>query len=201
MAGRDAQVAAVKGTLFAAAVEELDALLAEGLICRDELEVRLEPEDLEHIGEKPEPDAWYPVAIYARMRELADDKRARRRREDLVEQGRRAFEVLSGRGEYQEIASRIEDWGGRFGFFGITIWSSFYNFMRWEFEETGRPGIFEVIVSEARDLPETERYRIQGFIEAHTRFATGGPASVTSERTTPGQVVYNIIAERFRRSV
>jgi hypothetical protein len=199
MAGQDVQVPAVKGTLFAAAIEELDTLLEEGRVCRDELEVRLEAEDLEHVGSKPEPDAWYAIASYARLREIADDKRARRRREDLVEQGRRVFKVLSGRGEYQEIASRIEDWGGRFGFFGITIWSSFYNFMRWEFEETGRPGIFEVIVSEARELPESERYRIQGFIEAHTRFATGGPASVSSERTTPAQIVFNVIAERFRR--
>jgi hypothetical protein len=199
MAGQDVQVPAVKGTLFAAAIEELDTLLEAGRVCRDELEVRLEAEDLEHVGSKPEPDAWYAIASYARLREIADDKRARRRREDLVEQGRRAFKVLSGRGEYQEIASRIEDWGGRFGFFGITIWSSFYNFMRWEFEETGRPGIFEVIVSEARELPESERYRIQGFIEAHTRFATGGPASVSSERTTPAQIVFNVIAERFRR--
>jgi len=199
MAGHDVQVPAVKGALFAAAIEELETLLEEGRVCRDELEVRLEAQDLEHIGSKPEPDAWYPISSYARLREIADDKRARRRREDLVEQGRRAFDVLSGRGEYQEIASRIEDWGGRFGFFGITIWSSFYNFMRWEFEETGRPGIFEVIVSEARELPESERYRIQGFIEAHTRFATGGPASVSSERTTSAQIVFSVIAERFRR--
>ena len=199
MAGHDVQVPAVKGTLFAAAIEELEALLEEGRVCRDELEVRLEAEDLEHVGSKPEPDAWYAIASYARLRDVADDKRARRRREDLVEQGRRVFSVLSGRGEYQEIASRIEDWGGRFGFFGITIWSSFYNFMRWEFEETGRPGFFEVIVSEARELPESERYRIQGFIEAHTRFATGGPASVSSERTTSTQIVFSVVAERFRR--
>ena len=200
MADHGTREPAIRGTLFGGAIEEIDALLADGSVCRDELEVRLHSADLRYLGEKVELDAWFPLASYARLRELVDDKRGRRRREDLIEQGRRIFEGLSGRGEYQELASRIEDWGGKFGLFSITVWSAFYNFMRWELEETGRAGIFDIVVSEARELPESERFRIQGFIEEHTRFATSGPASVTSERPHPARIIYSIVADRFRRS-
>jgi hypothetical protein len=190
----------VQGRLLAGPVGEIERLLERGEAPREELHVRLQADDLAILETKVEPGRWYSIDSYRRISDWADDKVGRRRREDHVEQGRQCFERLSGSGEYQELASRIEDWGGKFGFFGITVWSSFYNFMRWELEESDRAGCFDITVSGTRPLPDTERFRLQGFIEAHTSFATSGPAHVSSERPTPGTVVFHIVAERFRRA-
>ena len=197
--GAEPREPAVRGILFQPVFAELETELEHGRIRRAALETRLERPELDILDTKLDPARWYPMASFERIASAIDDELARRRRQDWIEQGRLRFVVLSGHGEYQELASRIEDWGGRFGIFGITVWSSFYNFMRWKLEPGERPGLFDVNISGARDLPERERFRLQGFIEAHTSFATSGPAHVSSDRPTPGAVVVRVMAERFRR--
>ena len=50
MADQSSREPAIRGTLFSGAIEEIDSLLADGTVCRDELEVRLDPADLSYIG-------------------------------------------------------------------------------------------------------------------------------------------------------
>lgn len=196
--GRDTHTPSVRGWIFGPTLVELEQLVESGEARLDELSAALESADLALVGQKLEPDSWYPVASLGRIAAFLDRRCGRRRREDVIEQGRRRFAAVSGSGEYLELAPRVEDWGGRFGFFALTVWSSLYNFMRWRLEDASRPGVYVVHVREASALPEPERLRLQGFIEAHTAYATGGPAQVSAERPATSELHFHVIADRFR---
>jgi hypothetical protein len=50
-----------KGTAIASVVEDLNRLLQEGKISREELEARLEANDLEVLDQKIVPALWHPM--------------------------------------------------------------------------------------------------------------------------------------------
>jgi hypothetical protein len=55
-------VPSIKGTAFQSVVEHLRRLLEAGWLSPDDLELRLEAEDLRLLDEKVLPGLWYPLA-------------------------------------------------------------------------------------------------------------------------------------------
>ena len=84
----------VKGVLLRPAVDRIRACLASGRLSREQLEHRLEHEDLD-LFEKDEivNGLWHPAACYERLLDLIDELEGRRP-EALVAFGRSAAEGL-----------------------------------------------------------------------------------------------------------
>ena len=181
----------IKGTAFQSAPEDLLRLLASGRISRDELEVRLEAEDLAILETKINPSGWYPIASYTRIVELLAEREAPDDRDGYcAARGVRAAERLAGTGIYQQLAISAEKLGARVGKFAITLSQVFYNFGRWSYEVGNGRDAFTVEVREASAFPEVSRFATQGFIEwAATRMA-GRPMRVVSERPRPDLVIF-----------
>ena len=58
---------AIKGTLFAAVVEDLNQLLATGGIDAAKVEAQLEPEEITLLDSKTNAAGWYDIQTYHRM--------------------------------------------------------------------------------------------------------------------------------------
>ena len=77
----------------------------------------------------------------------------------------------------------------------MALWSSFYNFLKWELETGTRAGSYTFEISEARDLPERERFRLHGFAASCPEAVTGATIHVSGDRASPGRVILRLIAE------
>ena len=95
----------VKGTAIASVVEDLNRLLQEGKISREELEARLEADDPEVLEQKIVPALWYPMETYGRFVEILFDREGGRRTEYLVERGRRAAQRIRATGLYSQLSA------------------------------------------------------------------------------------------------
>lgn len=60
----------VKGTIFGAVAEEIQALRESGRISEDQLAAALESQDIAILETKTLPASWYPMATYARYLDL-----------------------------------------------------------------------------------------------------------------------------------
>ena len=60
----------IKGTAFESAVVDLCALVESGRLTREELEVRLTPDEIGYLEGKISPGFWYPMKSYMRLLEL-----------------------------------------------------------------------------------------------------------------------------------
>lgn len=188
---KSVEAPAIKGTAFLSAHADVNRLVEEGRLSRDDLELRLAADDLRILDEKVAPAAWYPIACYERLVELlADLEGAGSRETYLVGRGTRAAERLSAAGIYQQLDASIESWGPRVGRIIITLSSLMYSFTRWSFATGDRPGHFEIRVEDAADFPEASRFATQGFIEFVAQRTVGAPVRVRSRRPAPDLVIY-----------
>jgi hypothetical protein len=182
----------LKGSVFQAAPEDLNRLLAEGHLTRESLEARLEAEDVELLDHKILPTAWYPIASYGRMVELLADLEAGADREAyFVARGTRAAARISGAGTYQQLETTSEQLGPRVGKIVITVAKLFYNFSVWHFDRGEDLSQWSIRVEDARDLPEANRLAAQGFIAFVGEKVGGQPVEVTSERPRPDQILFH----------
>lgn len=182
----------IKGTAFQAVPLDLLSLVEGGVLSREELEVRLAPEDLEILEAKIHPSSWYPIASYTRMVELLADCGAPHDREGYcTERGRRAAQRLAESGIYQQLAASSEKLGARIGHFSITLAQVLYNFGRWRYEVGGDPGSFSIEIGDAAHFPEVARWATQGFVEVTASRIAGVPMRVESRRPQPDRIVFS----------
>lgn len=185
------KVPSIKGTAFESVVDDIQRLLAEGRLSREELEVALTGEDLGLLEEKVSPSTWYPIASYARLIEVLIQKEARGLSENyLLERGARAAERLSKSGIYQQLHLSSERIGVRVGHMITSVAGAIYNFTRWHFEAEG-PRQFTIRVEEASEFPDVSRFTTQGFIQRISTHAAGQPMRVVSERPAPDCILYH----------
>ena len=181
----------VKGAIFQMAVDAVNQAVEEGRIPREEVELNLEPEDLEFLDEKILVGRWYPVGSFDRMVQLTGGSAA----EDpgyLVRRGRRAADAVLGNQIYNHFSETIQERGDQGGASVLTLAQLMMNFSRWQLlpYKNGDPSHFVIQVSEAGPMPDVLRYTAQGFIERVAELMVGGPMEVTSERPTRDRLTY-----------
>ena len=184
-------MSAVKGTAIESVVADVQRLVAEGRVSRDELEARLAREDLELLEQKVVPALWYPIGSYGRFMELLFEREGRRRHEYLIERGRRAAERIRAGGLYAQLKGDWSGWGERIGNVLVTLGPAMYKDTRWRYEWTGDaqgPG-FRIEVDVPPAFPDLCRWPTQGFIE-HLARLHEKDLRVTSDRSAPTRLVF-----------
>jgi hypothetical protein len=185
-------VPAIKGTGFQSAVDDIQRLLDTDRLTREELEARLEPDDVILLESKVGPATWVPMDTYRRVIDVLIAIEGRGDAEGyLVQRGWRAAERLHKAGLYSQFDATMDKWGMRVGKLVVTLGPVMYNFTKWAFEsQPEAPGNFTLTVSEAEHFPDCARYTAQGFVEYLARSIIGRTVHVTSERMPEGRILY-----------
>lgn len=182
------EVPSIKGVGFLGAWERVTALLEEGRISRDELEARLEKEDLAILDERPEPSLWYPIASVSRLDRVLVELDGAGRPQYHKEAGRRAAESLLRRASIKHLFDVAVQHGDRAGHSLIGMASLVYSFGRWNFEGDLRE--FTIELSEAEAFPELSPWAVSGFAEALFQRVSGRGFEVTFTRPLPDLVIF-----------
>jgi hypothetical protein len=97
--------AAIKGSAILSLIEDVGLCVEQGRVSAEELEVRLEPEDVALLGEKVSPARWYPIEQYRRLTDLLFELTAQGRDFEtfLKTRGAAAAERLIQAGIYQQL--------------------------------------------------------------------------------------------------
>jgi hypothetical protein len=104
MAKSAADLPSVKGSLFFIAQADLLGLIEKGKISREELEVRLTPEQLELVDAKVQVALWYPVDAFNAFLRITSEIGDRASPEALAATGRLSAEQLAQSGLYAQLA-------------------------------------------------------------------------------------------------
>lgn len=107
-----ASVPSIKGMIFARAMEDLQKLVAEGVVSREALASRLEPEDLElfdravYLGTLDRSvwtAVWYDVRTYGRILEALKQYAGDGSNEYLLRRGAASAQTMLDQGLYQQL--------------------------------------------------------------------------------------------------
>jgi hypothetical protein len=184
-------VPSTKGILIQHAVERIQHHLERGRLSRDELELRLAPEDLAFFdGEKVIAGLWYPVARHHRLLELIFEVEGR---SDLalVQLGRTAGEQMLRAPAFAamfDAAGRRDEASA--GALLVKLAELVLNFTRWRFLGSSLAD-FRIEVTEARDVSEHARRNVTGLIEVLGSHVLGRALAVTSERPQPDRILFH----------
>jgi hypothetical protein len=180
----------VKGTAIQSVVDDLNRLVAEGRISRDELTARLEAGDLEVLEQKIVPALWYPIGTYGRFVELLFERDGRCSTEYLVERGRRAAERIRATGLYAQLSAERAGWGDRIGKILVSLGPAMFKDTSWSFEVLAtNPLRWRIEMRVPASFPDLCRHSTQGFIDYLTKIHSGDTI-VTSERSAPTLIVF-----------
>ncbi len=193
----DSASPSIKGTGFASAVADLEALLESGRLDETVLEARLEAEDLDLIEAKVLPGDWVAIESYGRLIDLLCAVDGGGDPHYHVRRGRTAAERLMSSGIYHQLdkaqrmkeGSETDDWHESVARVMLTMSRALFNFMAWEYRRDPGEAGFEIEVTGAEALPEGSRLTIQGVIE-YTTEALGVPSDIQSSRPEPGRILY-----------
>lgn len=181
----------VKGSIFQSVAEDVQRLVAEGVIDEFDLESALHEKDRAQLDALVTPVSWIPIATYGRLLDLlarfdggADSEAYLRRRGVAA-----AERLLSG--TYAGFDAAPGSWGERVAKSMIGIAGMLYNFTRWSLRALD-DGFYEIHAEEAADYPEAARHTAHGFLQAFADKSASEPLRVTSERATPDRVVFRI---------
>lgn len=167
----------IKGSVFAAVVEDVNKLVSSGKLEESELERWLRPEDLRQLGQEVLVSSWYDIGMYARMNELLRDVAGEGSNEYLREGGRRTARRLLESGLYAQLEylhrtelQRAEGAQARFEAFGrdlrklASLSRSILNFSTWTVKPEEDGERYRIEVSDAQDFPEVLCWRSDGFV-------------------------------------
>lgn len=176
----------IKGTLFETVANDVKALVDRGALSREDLELRLEAEDLPYLEEKIGGAFWYPIETYRRLLEvLRDAEGGDRPHAYLRERGAAAAHRLIEGGLYKQMDASVDTWGERVGRIMVTLAPVIFNFGAWTCD-TGRDGELELEANEVEPLPEVSRIVIEGFVSVMATRALKTAVTVRSQRPEPG---------------
>jgi hypothetical protein len=180
----------VKGTAIESVIGDLKRLVEGGRISREQLELRLDAEDLELLEQKLLPSVWYPLGCYGRMTQLLLETEGRGRLEYLIERGRRAAERLRAAGLYAQLTAARERWGESLGSMMVTLGPALYRDTVSAYCRLDEGRRFESQMSVPATFPDVCRHTTQGVIEHAASHAAGQPVRVTSERVSETRIVF-----------
>jgi hypothetical protein len=182
----------IKGVVLELAVEGVKRMLEEGRISRDEVEARLDAQDLEILEQKLLPGMWYPIDSMQRILELVTrDERDRGGLEAMTAVGVSAAERLFASEVYKNFVATAENRGRRAGATLVGLAPLLCNFTRWSYDPGPEDGNeFTVEVRDAERFPDLLRFLAQGFIQYLGERVNDAPVRVESERPSPDCIVY-----------
>jgi hypothetical protein len=201
--------ASVKGSIIEAVIGELVRLRDAGRLTEEQLEVRLEAEEIALLDGKINTAAWYPMASYTRFLELLGDfegggspayfvERGRANARHLMEAG--LYEQLSFIGRWKESArggsveESIASYAKKLKL-AVSLATSIYNVGRWLVEpDEDYPGRVWIAIRDAGDYSEPMRLAAEGFLNECGRGRSGGGDDdmYTSERPRPDLILFRM---------
>ncbi len=182
----------IKGIALQYAVAAVRRLLETGRLTRDELEIRLDPQDLEILDQKVLPTLWYPMESFARLLEVATTGEAQTGGvEAVISVGVDAANSLFASELYGDFLRSAESRGPRAGEALVRMAPLLCSFGTWTFRRAPGGG-FAIDVREAGAFPEILRHVAQGLIQYLSDRLAGAPdrIRVTSERPAPDHIRY-----------
>ena len=178
-------------------MEDVERLLREGRVSREEIEAKLGEEALSHLDESIQPSLWYPIESYRVLCELLTEVEGGGRMEYMFERGERSAQRLFDAGLYEqlryaskEVAKDTQLQVQSAGRLIVTLAPAMFNFTRWSFHadpETAKR--FTIQVDDARDLPEVLRYSSAGFCHVVSETASKAKLSIRHQRVRPDQIL------------
>jgi hypothetical protein len=185
-------VGGVKGTAIESVIADVRRLVETRRVSRQQLEVRLEAEDLALLEEKLLPSVWYSLGSYGRMTQLLYDVEGKNRLEYLYERGRKAAERIRGAGLYAQLTANRDRWGDSLGNMMVTLGPAIYRDTEWSYRllASGAGLRFQIEISVPEAFPDVCRHTTQGFIEHAASHAAGTRVRMSSERVSPTRIVY-----------
>ena len=195
----------IKGSAFVGVVDDLQKLVDDGEVTREELHERLEPTDVALLDEDEiSPGFWYPMASYDRILDLlvelegGDDPRAY-----LLGRGERAMKRLMDLGLYNQFSSLEKGWTRLSGRVMSTMAQVVYNFMTFEIVsdlpddavDGSQGNRFTILIRDAGRLSKSAQTTIEGATAALSTRAAHGPVEVSSARVSTDEV--EIYVERL----
>lgn len=171
-------IPSIKGSVFAAVVEDVRKLRQRGEVSDTDLPRWLKPEDVALLDSEIFVSHWYDVRIYARLNDLLRDIEGGGENEYLRERGRETARRLVAAGIYAQMeylqragVSKVTDPKARFEAFGrdlrllTTLSGSILSFTRWTSKpDPARADRYVIEVTEAREMPEALCWRSDGFV-------------------------------------
>jgi hypothetical protein len=140
------------------------------------------------------------VATLGHFLEVVADLRGGERRQALFEIGRAAADMTARTGRFTQLdvkrpavesASEVL----RYGRLVTSVITAFYNFSRMSFgPHRAEPQAFQIDWYDVADLPESNRFCAEGFIDRVARHAAAIPMKVESNRPTPEHIVFTLRA-------
>jgi hypothetical protein len=190
--------ASVKGIFLAGAVAEVRKAIRADRVPREQVEVRLDSQDIPFLDEKVDATLWYPVATLGRFLDVLADLQGGDPRDALVEIGRRAADMAAQTGRYQQLARdrKIGESPSevlRYGRLVTTVITAFYDFSRMSFgPHPSEAKAFQIDWYDVADLPEANRHCAVGFIARVAHQVSPSRFRVESERPTPDHIVLTL---------
>lgn len=168
----------IKGSVFAAVVEDVAKLLESGDVSDAEVARWLHPADMKLLKAPISISSWYDIRVYTRMCTLLRDVVGGGDDQFLRERGRETARRLLEAGFYAQLEflhqiEAIHETAGeaRFQAFGrdlrklCTLSRSILNFSRWtSAPDPDEPTLYRIDVVEAEEFPEVLCWRSDGFI-------------------------------------
>jgi len=173
----------IKGSVFCAAVEDIQKLLAAKKLKQEELGRWLKPKDLTYLQSPVQPFEWYDIRSYARMIELLRDAEGRTSNDYLKQRGAKNAKRLLDAGLYSQLEytrstsfAREKDKRARFEAFGrdlrrlTTLNASILNFGRFEVKADPQHELRWMIDTiQAKEYPEALCWATEGFMNEMAR--------------------------------
>jgi hypothetical protein len=190
----------IKGSLLDRLIEDVNRLRNLGRISDEDLERRLEREDLELLEAKLSPAKWYPIDSYRRLSEILLHVEGFGSRDYLRRRGQVVAERLIEAGVYQQMGdlrsrkeplASIEEYTRRTKLIA-SIYGAVFNFTKWKVKvDPEYPKRLLIDITEAEDYPEVLRYSTEGFLTRSSQ-ERGRRYKWFSERPEPGRIVFRM---------
>lgn len=190
--------ASVKGLFLAGAVAQVRKAIRQARVLRDQVELRLDGQDVPFLDEKVDPALWYPVATLGHYLDVLADLEGGERRDVWVRIGRRAADMAAHTGRYRQLSLDRTIGSSptevlRYGRLVTSVITAFYDFSRMSFgPHPSDPDAFQIDWYDVAELPESNRHCAEGFIARVAHHASPAKFDVTSQRPAPDHIVFTI---------
>jgi len=192
--------ASVKGIFVAGAVASVRKAIREGRLAREQVEARLDAQDVPFLDEKVDVGLWYPVQTLGHFLDVLADLSDEDREAAFIRIGRAAADMAAHTGRYGQLdptrrAGESATEVLRYGRLVTSVITAFYDFSRMSFgPDPSDPEAFQIDWYDVADLPESNRFCAQGFIERIAHHASHDDMIVKSQRPTPDHIVFTMRA-------
>ena len=142
--------ASVKGIFVAGAVASVRKAIREGRVAREQVEARLEAQDVPFLDEKVDVGLWYPVATLGHFLDVLADLDGADRETAFIEIGRAAADMAAHTGRYGQLdptrkAGESATEVLRYGRLVTSVITAFYDFSRMSFgPDPNDPSAFQI---------------------------------------------------------